>query len=159
VLPTALSGSGTLAWRAYVYAARAPAEQPYFAYLHASGKQDGFNLGSVNGSSTAAPTWAVYNKLANNFTFDDPRSPAIAAGRWYCVELVLTIANGATGTSNVTNFYVDNALLNSATAGGTSASATIGEVDVGVTWSQSSQDNELYLDDVVVATQRIRCEE
>jgi hypothetical protein len=158
VLPTPLQGPATIAWRGYVYAARAPVEQPYFAYLHTRGQQDGFNLGSANGSSTAAPTWAVFNKLANSYAFDNPQSSAIAAGRWYCVEMVLTIGNGNSGTSNVVDLYVDTALLNSSNASGAMASAAVSEIDVGITWSQSSQDNEIYLDDVVVAQQRIGCE-
>jgi hypothetical protein len=161
LLPTPISVSTTpttVAVRGYVFAAAKFQEQPYFFQLHRHGNADGFNIGAVNGTSSANANWSVYNKRSQSYAFADPNSSAIGAGRWYCVEVVLTLQSVAGTLTNTTDFYVDNVLLNHTSVSAPNANDTIDELDVGITWSQSSQPNEYDLDDIALATQRIFCE-
>jgi hypothetical protein len=160
-LPTpivAAANPATIAIRGYVFAANKFHEQPYFFHIHSQGNADGFDIGSVSGSDTANATWSMYNKRAGSYTFYDPNSQAIAPGKWYCVEVVVSLQSAGGTLTNVTDFYIDNVLINHTSASAPGANTTLDELDVGISWSQSSAANEYYIDDIAVATQRIFCE-
>jgi hypothetical protein len=159
-LPSAITFPGVIAFRAYVYATRKPVEQSYIAYLHSNGPggTDGIILGAVNGSSTANATWTLYDKRGDNFAFNDPGSPSIREGHWYCVELVLTLQLAGNAASTVVNMFVDDQLIANTTIGGASANDKVDQLDIGLPWVQSSDGNQFLIDDVVLAKQRIGCE-
>jgi hypothetical protein len=154
---TASAAPSTLAVRLYLYAAQPLQEQPYFLYVHDSANGGGFNVGAVGGTATQAGHFTVYDRGSNDYVIDNSAA-TISAAAWHCVELVTTVSN-VFGTDNAVELFVDGQSVGHATLTDAAAvSARYDEVDLGNTWAQSSQPNEYYIDDVVIATQRIGCE-
>jgi hypothetical protein len=153
-LPSAIVAAdppATIAFRAYVYTQNAFTGWIYPFYLHnAQSNTRDFAVGTLSNM------WSVYNKNGSASSYNG--GPLVMMATWHCVELVVHLGIVSGSVSNELEFYVDDVRAADMTLTTAVATDQIGELDIGIAWSQDTMGNEYYIDDLAVANQRIGCE-
>jgi hypothetical protein len=147
--------TGTLAARLYVYATSLTAD--YTIYFSLGGANDQINVLYAENYMVTPTAPHSYLQGATSVGEFWPSSPSQVTpiGQWTCIELVVDL----TGAGHATLYADGLPVADSGTAAVyRDPAAGFDRVNVGVVRNPATADDELFVDDLVIHSQRVGCE-
>jgi hypothetical protein len=144
--------SGTIAFRAYVFASTTPTYGGLLVLGHGITPAQTLVLGAANGAGCPVGTTdCVGNALVGGNDFTDVSAVSFPSGRWVCLEWIAVIGTTGSVIAYTDGSPIVQSMHDTSDPGGGYTSLSVGLV--GATGGQ-----ELYYDDVAIAAERIGCE-
>lgn len=137
--------SGVIAMRAFAYFTNAPASRTTaLAFIARDAAGNIVSLLKVRAADSGVWSWSTSHPSGDR---DHGSSESIAFGKWSCIEMVAAI-----GTTGHVAFFVDGRKVIDADDDTAPQGAPYGVVAAGMYTTSGAQREELFMDDVVVAT-------